>query len=363
MWLLFVRGVRDRWVELALTALVIALAVAALVAQRAVSTSAEKSVHELAHRLGRNMLVVPAQTDLEAFYQHRYGDEALPDTLPATLRNSPVGEHLQSVEARLYGSATVGKAPVLVVGQDFSWPDLGDLQPAVLGIEAARLAGLEPGQMFQLGGVAFKVLDVTASPPDALDGAMFMPVKAAQRALGRPGQLTALRLGGCWCRVDVPTVAKQIEQLVPGVRAVTVAGMLKAQKGSLETMQRYSGALAVAGFAAVAAVVGALTASRVRRRARELGLLVAIGAPPMGIGALVILEAAAVGGLGAVVGWMAAVPIARHLGARLLGSALEIPAGLFVPNLLIAVGVCAVAAFIPASRAASIDPTVVLRES
>jgi putative ABC transport system permease protein len=190
-----------------------------------------------------------------------------------------------------------------------------------------------------------------------------MPVAAAQRALGRPGQLTALRLGGCWCRVDVPTLGRQIEQLVPGVRAMTVAGMLAAQKGSLEVMQRYSGVLAMAGFAAVAAVVGALTASRVRRRARELGLLVAIGAAPRGIGGLVVLEAAVVGAVGAFLGWAAAIPVARHLGARLLGMVLEVPPGLLAPNLLIATAVCSVAALIPASRAASLDPTLVLRET
>jgi putative ABC transport system permease protein len=363
MWLLFVKGVRERWVELALTALVVGLAVAALVAQRAVTASAEKSVHDLAHRLGRNMLVVPAQTDLAAFYQHRYEGESLPDSLPATLRSSPVGQHLQSIEARLYGNAAIGQAAVLVVGQDSGWPANGDLQPAVLGAEAARRTGLASGQAFQLGGVAFQVMDVTASPPDALDDAVFMPMAAAQQVLGRPGRLSALRLGGCWCQVDVPTMGRQIEQLVPGVRAVTVAGMLRAQKGSVEAMQRYSGVLAVAGFAAVAAIVGALTAARVRRRARELGLLVAIGAAPVGIGGLVVLEAALVGAAGAAMGWAAAIPIARQQGAHLQGATLEVPAGLLLPHLLIAAGVCAVAALIPASRAASLDPSVVLREA
>ena len=41
-----------------------------------------------------------------------------------------------------------------------------------------------------------------------------MPLAAAQRVLGRPGELSALRLGGCWCRIDVATLAGEVEKLV-----------------------------------------------------------------------------------------------------------------------------------------------------
>jgi ABC-type antimicrobial peptide transport system permease subunit len=172
-----------------------------------------------------------------------------------------------------------------------------------------------------------------------------------------------MRLGGCWCRIDVATLGREIEKVLPGTRAVTVAGLVQAQKGSIETMQRYSGVLSVAGFAIIAAVVGILTASRVRRRARELGLLAAIGASPTGLTGLWVIEAALVGALGAAAGWMGAEPLAREVGSRVLGGALDVPASMFVPHLLIAAGVCAAAALIPASWAATRDPTVILRES
>ncbi len=342
---------------------VVGLVVSALIAQRAISSSAEKSVHDLAHRLGRNMLVLPASTDLAAFYGHRYGAESLPDGAPATIRSSPISQHVQSIEARLYGNVKLAGAPALVVGQDFSWPALPDQEPAVLGAVLARRTGLAPGATFKLGEVSFQVLDVTATPPDGLDTAIFMPLQAAQRALGRSGQLSAMRLGGCWCSIDVATLGREIEKLLPGTRAITVAGLVQAQKGSIETVQRYSSVLSVTGFAIIAAVVGILTASRVRRRARELGLLAAIGASPTGLTGLWVIEAALVGALGALAGWLGAAPLARQVGARALGGALEVPADMLLPHLLIAAAVCAVAALIPASRAATRDPTVVLRES
>ncbi len=363
MWLLFLKGIRSRLWEIALAAAVVALVVAALIAQRAVSSSAEKSVHDLAHRLGRNMLVLPGSADLSAFYAHRYGAESLPDDAPATIRASAVGEHIQAIEARLYGNVTLNGAAGIVIGQDFQWPTLPEGEPSVIGTELANRAGLRRGSFFDLGGVRFQVLDVTPTPPDGLDTGVFMPVAAAQRALGRPGQLSALRLGGCWCRIDVATLGKGVEKALPGVKSITVAGLVQAQQGSLQTMRRYSTVVNLAGFGIIAAVVGVLTASRVRRRARELGLLVAIGASPALLTGLWVVEAALVGALGAIAGWVGARPLAHQVAARLLGGELELPFDMLVPHLLVAAGVCAAAALIPSSWAATRDPTVVLRES
>lgn len=363
MWMLFIGDLRRRWAEYALGAAAVALVVAALVTHRAVTASAEESVHELAHRLGRNMLIVPAATDLGAFYAQRYGPESLPDDFPETIRSSHVAQHVQAIEARLYGNVDVGGREVIVVGQDSSWPVLGDVHPALLGPEAARALGVGAGGTFRLGGQVFSVLQVADAPPDGLDAGVFMPVGAAQRVLGRPGELSALRLGGCWCRIDVATLAGEVEKLTPGARAVTVAGMVKAQKGSVATMQRYSTVLHVTGIAVVALVIGALAASQARRRARELGLLVAVGAPPRSLALLFTLQAAVAGAVGGAAGWAIAGPLTRHLGAALLGNALAPPVGLLVPAAALAALVSALAASIPAARAAALDPTVVLRES
>jgi hypothetical protein len=161
MWMVFIGDLRRRWAEYALGAAAVALVVAALVTHRAVTASAEESVHELAHRLGRNMLVVPAATDLAAFHAQRYGPESLPDTFPDTIRTSHVAQHVQAIEARLYGNAEAGGRDVIVVGQDLSWPVLGDVEPALLGPESARALGVGAGGTFRLGGQVFSVLQVS----------------------------------------------------------------------------------------------------------------------------------------------------------------------------------------------------------
>lgn len=363
MWMLFVGELRRRRLEYALGSLAVALVVAALITQRAVSASAEDRVHALAHRLGRNMLVVPAGADLEAFYDQRYGPEGLPDAVPGVIRASPLAQHVQFIEPRLYGNVRAAAGEVVVVGQDGAWPSLRDGSPAVLGARAAQALGVRAGGSFQLGDQAFTVLQVADAPPDGLDRGVFVPLAAAQRALHRPGQLSALRLGGCWCRIDVATLAAEMEKLLPGTRAITVAGMLKAQKGSVGTMQRYSWMLQLAGGLVIALVVAALAASQARRRFRELGLLVAIGARPGALAAVFTLQAAAWGGLGGALGWLAAALFTDRVAGALLGAPVTTPPALLVPAVALAALVSGVAASVPNARASALDPTVVLRES
>lgn len=363
MWMIFVGELRRRWAEVLLGAAAISLVVAAFVAQRAVTASAESAVHDLAHRLGTNMLVLPASADLGDFYARRYPSDGLPDTTPATIRASPLAAHVRAIEARLYGTVLVNGVPLVVAGQDLGWPTRGDLEPAVLGPAAARALGVGPGGKLALSGTVFDVLRVADAAPDGLDMAVFVPLAAAQRVLGRPGQLSALRLGGCWCRIDVATLAADVERLLPGSRAVTVAGMLKAQKGSVATMQRYSGVLDAAGIVLVAGLVFALVSSQARRRVREIGLLAAIGAPPDRIARLFTWQAAVAGAAGGLAGWALAFPATRWLGEATLGAPVAVPAGLLGTAMALAAAVSFFAAAIPARRAARLDPTAVLRES
>jgi putative ABC transport system permease protein len=363
MWILLVGELRRRWLEYALGAVAIGLVVAALVAQRVLTSSAEDAVHDLAHRLGRNMLVLPASADLAAFHSQRYGGEGLREDAAEVLRASSVGEHIRLAEARLYGNVEVNGVPVILVGQELGWPSLGDVKPAVLGAAAARRLGLAPGSLVRIGDAPFQVLEVAEAPPDGLDEAVVVPLAAAQEVLRRPGEITALRLGGCWCRIDVATLAGEVEKLLPGTRALTVAGMVAAQKGSVATMQRYSGILRAVGAGVIGLVVAALVASQARRRTRELGLLVAVGAPPRAVAVLITAQGAAAGALGGLLGWAAAVPVTRAIGQQLLGQGLAAPAGLLLPAVGLAAVVGALAAAAPAWRAASLDPTAVLRES
>jgi putative ABC transport system permease protein len=359
MWMILRGGLRRRWPEHLLAIVVIAAVVAGLGALRATSAAAEAEVHDIAHRLGRNMLLLPADVEPTDFYAQRY-QGGLPDSAPDRIKASPAGRHVKSMEARLYGNLEVQGSPVIVVGQELGWPALPDGRlPVVAGAAVARSLGLQAGGTLAIGPERLAILEVADHPPDGLDTALFMPIAGAQRLLGRPGELSAIRLAGCWCSIDVKALGAQIESTLPGSRAITVASVLQAQQGTVEVVRRYGTALHLLAAALVAALVAGLAAAGARRRARELGLLTAIGVPPGGLGRLLVLEAALVGLAGGLFGWLGSAPAAGWLvGAA--ASAVPSPS----PSLVLGAAVLsAAAAALPALRATARDPAFALRET
>jgi putative ABC transport system permease protein len=359
MWMILSGGLRRRWPEHLLAAVVIAAVVAGLGALRATSAAAEAEVHDIAHRLGRNMLLLPADVVPADFHAQRYR-AGLPEGAPERIMSSPAGQHIKSMEARLYGNLQVQGKPLIVVGQDLGWPALPDGRvPAVAGAAAGRALGLQSGGTLQLGEDRLAILEVAEKPPDGLDTAVFMPVAAAQRLLGKPGELSAIRLAGCWCSVDVKTLGSQIEAALPGTRAITVASVLQAQQGTVDVVRRYGTALHLLAAALVVTLVGGLAVAGARRRSRELGLLAAIGVPPGWLGSVLVLECALVGLAGGLVGWLVSGPVAHWL----LGAAADSAPSLSFVHVLGAAALSAAAAAVPALRATRLDPAIALRET
>jgi len=99
----------------------------------------------------------------------------------------------------------------------------------------------------------------------------------------------------------------------------------------------------------------------VAQRTREIGVRVALGAPPSRILSLVLGQAGLMAAAGIVIGLAGAVAASRALAGLLFGvngSAPWVYAG--VTGILAAVALAAAAA--PAVRAARIDPLVALRD-
>ena len=363
LWLVL-GNLRKRWIEYALVTLAVALVVGALVTHRSLTASAESTVHELAHRLGKNMLVVPAEMEMTAFWHGEYGPLSLDEDAGRRVLSSSVAQHVKTTEARLYANVSVNGVPLVLVGQDVGLPPGGhDVPPAVLGPGAARKLAAGPGHIVPIARAPVSIAGVLESAPDGLDDAVFVPLSDAQRILRRPGAITALRLGGCWCRIDVAALGREIERILPGTKAVTVAGVLNAQKGSVAETARYAAWLLAAGAFLVAALVAALVVSQTRRRSRDVALLSAIGAHPGWTAAMLTLEAALAGGVGGALGYLAAAPATSWLSRMAFGAPLVPGWDLFLPAVAATFAVSAIAAAIPAARAARRDPVAVLQEA
>jgi putative ABC transport system permease protein len=125
-----------------------------------------------------------------------------------------------------------------------------------------------------------------------------------------------------------------------------------------------AGALSVfSGVAAFLALVGAygLMSFAVGRREREIGVRMALGATRESVLRLVVRQGLALAGLGVLTGVALSLSGARFVGSMLFGVGATDPVTLIVVSTL-ALVTSAVATYLPARRAATVDPVEALRE-
>jgi ABC-type antimicrobial peptide transport system permease subunit len=121
--------------------------------------------------------------------------------------------------------------------------------------------------------------------------------------------------------------------------------------------------LAIAGgMALLLGVIGiyGVVAYVVSQRAREIGIRAALGAEPKQLERTFVLHGLGLSALGAVVGLLAAMALGRLMSSVLFGVGPLDPIA-FVAALLVTLTAAALASYVPARRAAAIDPMETLR--
>jgi putative ABC transport system permease protein len=118
-----------------------------------------------------------------------------------------------------------------------------------------------------------------------------------------------------------------------------------------------------AGFSLLVAGVGlfGVLSQGVTSRRRELGVRLALGATPRGIVRLVVLQGVGLAGAGLAVGLVASAWLAGGLESLLYGVTARDPMS-YAAVAIAVLGASALACFVPARRAASVDPLLVLRD-
>jgi len=362
MFMLFLKEIRHRWIIHLLVISLMAFIVSILVIQSSINSSAEEKIKELSHELGQSMLVVPEGTDLEAFYSMRYGPEGMPDDYGERIKASPAGRHAKMIEPRLYGNISIDDRDLIIAGQKVRSAKNGDYNFTAIGSGVSRELGLKAGDTLDVKGKTLRVVKVIDPPPKGYDMALFMPLVTAQQILDKPGKINALNMGGCWCELDIPGFAAQVEKTLPGTMAITVDGMAEAQIQINSVMERYSVVLWITGIILVTGSIVFLILYIIKKGEREIGLLLSIGLSPVRIIARNIIVSVITALSGALLGYLLSMPLMSWFGRAFLRIGLA-PSWEYLPHFLSAsVIIALIASSFPSLFITRLDPARLLRE-
>jgi putative ABC transport system permease protein len=245
-----------------------------------------------------------------------------------------------------------GKPPVVIVGEAVA----GANWPAGDAVGKRIKLGDPKNPWLTVVGVAGDVRHY--GPETPANYQVYLPhrqspsqvMTLAVRSAGDPESLAAAVRGEVWA----------VDKDQPVYDVKTMRQLLSAS-----TAARRFNMLLIAVFAAVAlalAVVGiyGVMSYTVAQRTREIGVRVALGAGARDIYGLIVGRGMAAAGLGVGIGLVAAYALTRVMKSLLFGVDAADPA-IFAAVALLLSAVALAACYLPARRAARVDPAVALR--
>ena len=268
----------------------------------------------------------------------------------------------------------------IIVGRDITWDDIetgGGV--ALISEDFAREIAPEPegalGKRVRLpfGQDAWReVIGVVesvrqdglyAAPPSFVYWPVRMERFANAPVVGTSAATFVIRSD----RAGTAGLMNEVRQAVHSVNtSIPVALEGTMQNLYANSLARTSFTLAMLGIAgAMALTLGVIgiygvIAYVVSQRAREIGIRSALGAQPRDLRKMFLLHGLALSGVGSVVGVVAALALGRFMSSLLYGIGPADPMT-YAAALGVTIAAAALASYVPARRAANIDPTETLR--
>ncbi|HEU4737250.1 MAG TPA: FtsX-like permease family protein [Solirubrobacterales bacterium] len=252
-----------------------------------------------------------------------------------------------------------------------------DAAEAALDQDAAGEAGLGLGDTLKLASVervrAYRIVGLTKLGDASWGGASIagLLLSEAQRITGKRGKFDQIAVAAEE-GVSEATLKQRVQRVVPASVLVETAKQNAARNS--DQIREDIGFLRIAlfVFAFVALFVGAFLifntfSITVAQRIKEFGMLRTLGASRRQILSAVVVEALAIGVLGALLGLLAGYGIAVGLNALFVAIGIDLPTTALVTkdrtilvSVLIGVGVTLVSSFIPALRSTRVPPIAAL---
>jgi len=158
----------------------------------------------------------------------------------------------------------------------------------------------------------------------------------------------------------VQRVVREIDPTLPTFDIRSMSGVLAASTARLSFTIVILGAAAVVTLLLGAIGLYGVMSYLVTLRTKELGVRIALGADPRAVARMMTTQGLALTAIGVGAGLVLFALVARFLRSFLFGVAPGDPVTLAAASLML-VGIAALASWIPARRAAMVDPADALR--
>lgn len=373
-------GLRTRPLRAVLSALGIAIGIAAMIAVVGISTSSQAQLNAQLDALGTNLLTAEANTSI-------LGDDTkLPvNTIPKarSMAGAEGASGTGKLDLKIYRTELINESAnggISVLAADLDLLDVTATDIAkgewlnaatstfpgvVLGAEAANNLGVHtPGTQVWLGGQYFTVLGIlepSALAPE-LDLSALIGIDVAISEFDYDGSPTSVYL-----RVD-EKVIDETRELLPATvnpqapEEVAVSRPSDALAAKNAADQAFTGLLV--GLGSIALLVGGIGVANtmiisVLERRREIGLRRALGATRAHIRRQFLAEALLLSALGGVMGSVLGMIVVAVVGS-INGWPFSVPPELFGAAIGSTLGIGAIAGLYPAARAARTPPTAAL---
>ena len=160
---------------------------------------------------------------------------------------------------------------------------------------------------------------------------------------------------------EIERAIAAVDPDVPVARALTLEGQLDRNIADERMARSVAIALGVAALVLAATGLYATMAFAVRRRTREIGVRMALGAQRADVGAMILRQGLELVGVGTALGAAGAFWAGRTIESQLYGVSAS-DAVSFGAAAAVLASVALLAAWLPARRATHVDPVIALRE-
>lgn len=262
-----------------------------------------------------------------------------------------------------------------------------DAAECVVGAALARRLGIAAGQSLAVrAGQQVSTLTVTGivSTGTQEDDAVLAPLSVAQQLSGHPGAYRSLLVSALtkpedsfserdprsmtpveyerWsCSPYISSISAQIGDKLAGVEIRPIRQVAEGEGQILGRVSALMWVVTLAALLAATLAVAATAGTTILERTQEIGLMKALGAPRLTVGAFLLGEQCLLALGGGLVGFAVGWGVARLLGERVFGVAPELRWILLPIVLGVAAGVVTLGSLVPLLRAVRLEPAPILR--